>query len=79
MPSADCFVFCDRDGLVEPCIDLGDRVTAGDPIARVHPVDRTGEAPTIHRAQLDGILTSRHFPGLAKAGDCLAVIAVPAG
>jgi len=77
MPSGDCFVFTDRDGLIEPCVDLGDRVRKGEVVARLHPLDRTGEAPAEYRAGLDGMLTARHFPGLGKAGDCLAVVAVP--
>ena len=28
-----------------------------------------------YRAALDGVLAARHFPGLVKTGDCLAVIA----
>jgi N2-acetyl-L-2,4-diaminobutanoate deacetylase len=28
-----------------------------------------------YRAKVDGILAARHFPGLAKAGDCIAVVA----
>lgn len=75
MPSGDCFGFAEDDGLVEPCIDLGDRVRAGDVIARIHPLGRTGQTPTEHRAALDGVLAARHFPGLVKTGDCLAVVA----
>jgi N-alpha-acetyl-L-2,4-diaminobutyrate deacetylase len=75
MPSGDCFTFAEHDGLVEPCVDLGDPVRTGDVIARIHPVGRTGQAPAEYRASLDGVLAARHFPGLAKTGDCLAVVA----
>jgi N-alpha-acetyl-L-2,4-diaminobutyrate deacetylase len=75
MPSSDCFVFAESDGLVEPLKDLGESVSKGAIIARIHPIGRTGTAPAEHRAALDGILAARHFPGLAKTGDCLAVIA----
>jgi N-alpha-acetyl-L-2,4-diaminobutyrate deacetylase len=75
MPSGDCFRFAEDDGLVEPCIDLGDAVRAGDVIARIHPVGRTGQAPAEYEAKLDGVLAARHFPGLVKMGDCLAVVA----
>jgi N2-acetyl-L-2,4-diaminobutanoate deacetylase len=44
-------------------------------IARIHPIGRTGQAPAVYRAALDGILAARHFPGLVKTGDCLAVVA----
>ncbi len=70
-----CFGFAVDEGLVEPCVDLGDPVRSGDVLARIHPIGRTGAAPGLHRAALDGILAARHFPGLAKPGDCLTVIA----
>lgn len=75
MPSSDCFVFSDSEGLVEPAIDLGERVQKGDLLARVHPVDRLGRAPEEYRAHIDGLLAARHFPGLISMGDCLAVVA----
>jgi N2-acetyl-L-2,4-diaminobutanoate deacetylase len=75
MPSSDCFGFSLEDGLVEFLKDLGDPVAKGEVIARIHPVGRTGLAPAEHRAALDGLLAARHFPGLVKAGDCLAVVA----
>lgn len=75
MPSGDCFTFSEVDGLVEPCLDLGETVRAGAVIARVWPLDRTGVRPVAYRASLDGVLAGRHFPGLVKAGDCLAVTA----
>ncbi len=77
MPSGDCFTFSESDGLLEPCADLGDLVAAGQVLARVHAVERTGAAPAEYRAGIGGILTGRHFPGLIKSGDCLAVIGVP--
>jgi N-alpha-acetyl-L-2,4-diaminobutyrate deacetylase len=75
MPSADCFRFAEDDGLLEPVVDLGDPVRKGDVIARIHPPDRTGQAPAEYRAALDGVLAARHVPGLVKSGDCLAVVA----
>jgi N-alpha-acetyl-L-2,4-diaminobutyrate deacetylase len=76
MSSSDCFIFAEDDGLVETCLDLGDQVSAGQIVARIHPVGRTGPAPVQHFSKLDGMLAARHFPGLVKAGDCLAVIGV---
>ena len=77
MPSGDCFTFAEDDGLIEPLIDLGAPVAAGQPVARIHPTSRTGLAPVDLHARLDGLLTARHFPGLVKQGDCAAVVAVP--
>lgn len=76
MPDDDCFVFSHDDGMIEAVKDLGEEVEKGEIVARVWPVDRTGRAPLEYRARRSGILASRHFPGLVKAGDCMAVIAV---
>jgi N-alpha-acetyl-L-2,4-diaminobutyrate deacetylase len=75
MPGDDCYHFATSEGLVEPLVDLGGTVAAGDPLARVWPADRTGLDPIEYRAQRAGILVARHFPGLIQTGDCLAVIA----
>ncbi|WP_145634445.1 N(2)-acetyl-L-2,4-diaminobutanoate deacetylase DoeB [Rhizobium sp. ERR 1071] len=79
MPSSDCFIFSDGDGLFEPLKDLGEKVSRGEIIARIHPIGRTGSEPSDYRAALDGVLAARHFPGLIKTGDCLAVVATLTG
>lgn len=76
MPDGDCFTFCEHEGLIEPRVGLGDKVRKGGLIARVWPADRTGVAPVEYRAKMSGLLAARHFPGLVKPGDCMAVIAV---
>lgn len=78
MPSGDCFAFSEHEGLFEICADLGAQVTKGSVIAKVWPVERTGAAPALYHAKMDGIVTARHFPGLIKMGDCIAVLSVPA-
>jgi N-alpha-acetyl-L-2,4-diaminobutyrate deacetylase len=75
MPSSDCFVFSETEGLVEFMVDLGDKVRAGDVLARVHPANRTGIAPITYKAKLDGLFAARHVPGLIGIGDCLGVVA----
>jgi N-alpha-acetyl-L-2,4-diaminobutyrate deacetylase len=75
MPGDDCFLFSVDDGLIEPVRDLGDIVCKGDVLAKVWPVERSGVTPVNYLAKRDGMLTARHFPGLVKAGDCLAVVA----
>lgn len=75
MPNSDCFIFSEQDGLIEPCVDLAERVRKGDVIAQIWPADRTGHKPVQYRAAMDGLLASRHFPGLVKTGDCIAVVA----
>ncbi len=74
MPMNDCFIFSETEGLIETCKDLGEPVRHGEVLARVYPVEKTGSAPQEYRASLDGVLAARHFPGLVKSGDCIAVI-----
>jgi N-alpha-acetyl-L-2,4-diaminobutyrate deacetylase len=76
MPDDDCFVFSQDDGMIEAVKDLGEEVKQGEIVARVWPVDRTGRLPVDYRARRSGIVASRHFPGLVKAGDCMVVVAV---
>jgi N2-acetyl-L-2,4-diaminobutanoate deacetylase len=57
-------------------VDLGESVQEGSVLARIHSVGRTGVAPQEIRAKMSGMLAARHFPGLGKAGDCVAVVAV---
>ncbi|WP_428528394.1 N(2)-acetyl-L-2,4-diaminobutanoate deacetylase DoeB [Roseibium sp.] len=75
MPDGDCFVFCEHSGMIEPVVDLGDEIAEGEVIARVWQTERPGVAPIEYRAKRSGILMARHFPGLVKMGDCLAVVA----
>lgn len=79
MPSADCFVFAEEDGLIEPMADLGEAVREGQALARIHPLGRTGLPVQTIRARISGLLTARHFPGLIKSGDCAAVMSVVDG
>jgi N2-acetyl-L-2,4-diaminobutanoate deacetylase len=74
MPSGDCFSFAEDEGLIETMVDLGDFVKEGQVIARIHTIGRTGAAPTEIRTKLTGLLAARHFPGLVKPGDCVAVV-----
>ncbi len=77
MPSGECFAFAEDDGLIETMVDLGEPIAKGAVVARIHAVGRTGAAPREILAGLTGVLAARHFPGLVKAGDCAAVVAVP--
>ncbi|POF43773.1 N-alpha-acetyl diaminobutyric acid deacetylase DoeB [Pseudomonas laurylsulfativorans] len=75
MPNDDCFVTCEDSGLLEMCRDLGEEVSRGDLLARVHNVHRTGVTPIEYRAKRSGLLVARHFPGLVQCGDTLVVVA----
>jgi N-alpha-acetyl-L-2,4-diaminobutyrate deacetylase len=76
MPDGDCFVVGRDRGLIEPCADLGESVGKGQVIARIYDLECMDRAPAAYRARRSGLLAGRHFPGLVKPGDCLAVVAV---
>jgi N2-acetyl-L-2,4-diaminobutanoate deacetylase len=67
----DGFVVSDDTGLFEPLVELGAPVEASQPLGR-EEVDRE---PRIYGSPRDGFLYCRHFPGLIKRGDCVAVLA----
>jgi N2-acetyl-L-2,4-diaminobutanoate deacetylase len=75
MPDGSCYTTSEHDGMLELCKDLGDTVERGEVIARVHDTARTGVAPVEYRTQRGGMLAARHFPGLVRAGDTVAVVA----
>jgi len=78
MPDGDCYLACEHEGLLEMHVTLGDRVQAGDLVARVHRTDRNGEAPSEYFTKRGGLVAGRHFPGLIKPGDFLSVVGVTA-
>jgi len=75
MPNGECFVTSEDSGLLEMCRDLGEEVSRGDLLARIHNVHRTGAIPIEYRAKCSGLLVARHFPGLVQCGDTLVVVA----
>ena len=76
MPGDDCFVIAQRAGLLELLGSLGDCVEAGQEIARIYDIERTGERPVYCHCTRSGILLGRHHPGLVRPGDMIAAIAV---
>ncbi|MGU7771655.1 N(2)-acetyl-L-2,4-diaminobutanoate deacetylase DoeB [Burkholderia sp. MR1-5-21] len=75
VPDISCYMTSEHDGLLEMCRDLGEVVVYGDVLARVYDASRSGVPPVEYRAQRDGIVAARHFPGLVQVGDTVAVVA----
>lgn len=75
-PALGRFSFAEEAGLIEPLVDMGESVVAGQVVARIHPIGKTGALPADVRSKMDGIVCARHFPGLVKPGDCVAVVAI---
>jgi N-alpha-acetyl-L-2,4-diaminobutyrate deacetylase len=75
MQQDNAYVFSEHNGLLEPCVGLGDPVQKGDLISRVYSTERSGTSPVEYHAASDGIIMGRHFPSLIKIGDFMNVIA----
>ena len=73
VPAEGGYITSTSDGLIEWLVALGDPITTGQPIARVHDPRQLGVTPVEYTATLDGILAMRHFPGLVKMGDSIAM------
>lgn len=74
MPDFRSYVFAEHDGIIEPCVDLGEEIRKGQLIAKVHIGHRMAIKPFAYYAPRSGIVISRHFPSKLKMGDCLLVI-----
>lgn len=79
IPDAGHYLQAEHTGLLELCVNLGDEVKAGDLIARVYSMERTGVAPAEYRATVEGILVGRRHPARVGMGDTFAVLAVVLG
>jgi len=75
MQQDTAYVFSEHNGLLEPCVGLGDPVQKGDLISRVYSTERSGTSPVEYHAASDGIIMGRHYPSLIKIGDFINVIA----
>ncbi|WP_283812834.1 succinylglutamate desuccinylase/aspartoacylase family protein [Bradyrhizobium cytisi] len=75
--AAGAYLHSNHDGLFEMLAELGQVVRAGDPIAQVHSLTDPSQEPIIYKSNGDGVLIGRHFPGLIKQGDFLALVAAP--
>ncbi len=73
VPEHGAYVISDTDGLIEWVVALGASIQAGDVIARIHDPVRLGTPAIEYRATIDGLLAMRHYPGLVKMGDAIAL------
>lgn len=76
MPDERCFVAAEHTGIHEPLVDLGDDVSEGQPVARIHFLDEPSRDPVVYVARRSGLLIGRHFPGLVQSGDFLASVGI---
>ena len=77
MCDLDCYLQSEHAGILEMCVSLGDDIEAGQLVARIYSLERTGEPPKQYFAQRNGVLAARRHPCLIAIGDTFAVLAVP--
>lgn len=73
VPEQGGYIISSSDGLIDWLVSPGDQIRVGQPIARVHNPVHLGVAAIEYEATLDGILAMKHFPGLVKMGDAIAM------
>ncbi len=75
MDDASCYLQSQHQGILEMTKALGEEVSEGECLARIHSLERTGVAPIDYHAGRSGILAARRHPALINMGDTIAVIA----
>ena len=72
------FVYAPVAGIVEPLVQLGDQVEAGQPAGLVHSVEHPEREPVACHFQIAGLVVCRRALGRCEPGDCLFHLATPA-
>jgi len=69
------YVYARCDGLFEPLVELGERVEAGQPAARMHFPENPLREPELIRFDGAGVVVCKRMPALSRYGDCLYQLA----
>ena len=68
------YVMAPASGIHEPLVELGDMITAGDPIGQIHNIEHPEQQPVLVTALTDGMLMGRRSNPRTMQGECLATI-----
>ena len=71
----DNYLLAPETGLWETFVDLGDRVSAGQPVGQIHFLERPDREPAVVEALTDGIVFVVRAIATTAQGDNVAVIA----
>jgi predicted deacylase len=71
---AENYLLAPESGVFEVAVDLGDRVSRGQPVGYIHHLERPDRDPEIIASSRDGFLIRARVPCLTQQGDCVAVI-----
>ena len=64
-----------ESGIYETLVDLGAPVTAGQPLGRIHFLERPDREPAVVQAASAGLLLATRGPSSVSQGDCVACVA----
>jgi predicted deacylase len=71
----DNYLLAPESGLFETLVDLGQRVEAGEPVGRMHFLERIDRAPETIYAKTDGIVCVVRAVATTEQGDNVMVVA----
>jgi N-alpha-acetyl-L-2,4-diaminobutyrate deacetylase len=72
---ADDYLLAPESGLWETFVDVGDRVTAGQPLGQIHFLERPDREPEVVRSKTDGIVFVVRAIATTEQGDNVVVVA----
>ena len=71
----DNYLLAPESGLFETLVDLGQRVTSGEPVGRIHFLERPDREPEVVHARNDGIVCVVRAIATTEQGDNVVVLA----
>ena len=71
----DNYVLAPESGLFETLVDLGQHVRAGEPVGRMHFLERVDREPETVYAKTDGIVCVVRAVATTEQGDNIVVVA----
>ncbi|MEZ6047236.1 MAG: succinylglutamate desuccinylase/aspartoacylase family protein [Planctomycetaceae bacterium] len=69
------YAFAPESGMYESLVDVGQDVSAGQPLGALHYPERPDREPFILEAHADGILVAHRGPAMTAQGDLLVCLA----
>src|SRR5204863_201016 len=69
------YLFAPESGIWENIVELKSTVKKGQPIGRLHFLERTEREPVVVTSECDGVLIAVRSPCLTAQGDCVASVA----
>ena len=70
----DDYLLAPESGLFEPLVDLGDRVEPGQPVGRIHSLERPDREPVMLAARTGGVVCVVRAIAITEQGDNVLVV-----